>query len=45
MADITSSPEAIAAIDQLFDKLQREMVPQDFDAVLAYVKNKYLFGI
>jgi hypothetical protein len=45
MKTINSSPDAIAAIDSLFKELQENMEPLDFDAVMAYVNQKYLFSL
>jgi hypothetical protein len=45
MEMINSSSGAIEAIDSLFKELQENMNPLDFDAVMAYVNQKYLFDL
>jgi hypothetical protein len=37
--------EAITAIDEILIKYQQELSPHVFDAVLSYIKHRYMNGL
>ncbi len=40
-----NAAEAISKIDELFGKYEKELPPHVFDAVLSYVKSRYMNGL
>jgi len=43
--DKNKAAEAIAEIDKILIKYQQELSPHVFDAVLSYVKQRYMNGL
>jgi hypothetical protein len=43
--DKNKAAEAITEIDNVLIKYQQELPPHVFDAVLSYVKYRYMYGL